>query len=85
MQRQKILNLLMLQIAGLLFANPSGTASLAFNLISGGVWNGVFRGAAVAHCLRIGRRVTHLAGAVTFGNALPEKPIFIGLEMIVPT
>ena len=72
----------MLQIAGLLFANPSSTASLAFNLISGSVWNGAFRGTGVAHRLMFGRLVTHLATAVTFRNALREKPIFIGLMVM---
>jgi hypothetical protein len=82
MQRQKILNLLMLQIAGLLFANPSSTASLAFNLLSAGVWNAALRGAGVALCLMFGRGVTHLGSAVTFGNVLRHKPIFIGLKVM---
>ena len=72
----------MLQIAGLLFANPSSTASVAFNLIPWGVWNAAFAGGAVALCLMFGRGVTHLRSTVTFRNLLREKPIFIGLERI---
>ena len=69
MQERKTVNRSMLQIAGLLFANPSNPASAALSLIFRRGFRGSKTGQCVSLCPVAGRAVTHSVTWNAAGNS----------------
>ncbi|VVN28856.1 hypothetical protein PS655_04756 [Pseudomonas fluorescens] len=70
MQERKTVNRSMLQIAGLLFANPSNPASAALCLIFHWGFRGSKTGRCVSLCPVAGRAVTHSVTWKVLGNSV---------------
>ena len=79
MQEQKTYNLYELQIAGLLFANPSIPASVAFHLIFKGPPERSKTVPLVSHSPVFERTVTH-GGNTCSGNTKHWAPLASGLQ-----